>query len=91
MLPATISGIVASFEAISSTCASRFRPDATSSTMTENGRAPSASASGLIIAPSSSRTMPRALGHRAQLAERDVARQVHAAAVGVDDQPLGRA
>ena len=31
MLPAAISGIIASFEAISSTCASRLRPEATSS------------------------------------------------------------
>jgi hypothetical protein len=33
MLPPASSGIIASFDAISSTCASRFRPDATSSVM----------------------------------------------------------
>ena len=33
VVPAAISGIIASFEAISSTCASRLRPDATSSVM----------------------------------------------------------
>ena len=89
MLPATMSGMVARFEAISSTCASRFSPEATSSTMIENGRVAIASASvdhhrGRLLAH-----LARALRHRPQLAEGDVARQVHAAAVGIDHQPLG--